>query len=298
MAASIKSARGSKDSFAERNNKMSPIVLIIISLSIALLLWILLWIFIVHPRFPAKDLGDMKKYYYAHRGLHGDGISENTIDAFRNAAEHGFGIELDVRISSDGYAVVNHDRTLDRVFGKNISVSQASREELSREGVPSMKDVLREIQGRVPLLIEIKSEEPDTSVCEALASELDGYNGAFAVQSFNPFMIKWFRKNRPDIIRGQLSSNFQRDRDAFNPFLSFMVRHLWSNFITRPDFISYRHCYYRCAALNLCRALGAVTFAWTIRSASELSDAKAHGFDVPIFESFLPELQHIDNGGI
>ncbi len=224
--------------------------------------------------------------YIAHRGFHGGDIKENTREAFEKAVELGYGIELDIQLSSDNVAVINHDYTLKRVFGVDEKVSSLTASELRRIGVPTFKEVLEIIDGKVPLVAEIKGESSDTKVCEKAAELLDDYDGIYCVESFNPIHMRWFKRNRPQVIRGQLSTAFGKRGDGKNKLLHKLLRHLLLNFLSRPHFIAYEYKYSSVSA-RLCALLGAHMVCWTPKSADDVNKAKKH-YKTFIFEGFEP----------
>ncbi|MBQ7780170.1 MAG: glycerophosphodiester phosphodiesterase [Clostridia bacterium] len=221
----------------------------------------------------------------AHRGLHGGDIKENTRKAFEKAVELGYGIELDIQLSSDKVAVINHDYTLKRVFGVDKKVSELTARELRLIGVPTLKEVLDIIGGKVPLVAEIKGENANVEVCEKAAELLDNYDGIYCVESFNPLHLRWFKKHRPKVIRGQLSTAFGK-RDDKKGLISKLLRYLLLNFLSRPHFIAYEH-NYKNLSLRLCSLLGAHMVCWTIKSASDLNNSKKR-YKTFIFEEFEP----------
>ena len=180
----------------------------------------------------------------AHRGLHNikNGIVENSIEAFRCAIEEKYIIELDVHILKDDEIIVFHDDNLERVTGVNKKVSEVSYNEIKNlklknmnSYIPKLEDVLKLIDGKVPLLIEIKNAEKVGRLERKLVELLKNYKGKYAVQSFNPFVINWFKKNAPNVLRGQLSSNMKNE----NLFKRLVLKNMLLNFWTNPDFISY-----------------------------------------------------------
>ena len=158
---------------------------------------------------------DFRGFYYAHRGLYDNhhGIPENSLAAFRAAAEKGYGVELDVQLSSDGQVVVFHDDTLDRVCGVHGNVADFPLADLQRmklldtdEAMPLFTDVLAVLrQGAGPLIVELKTGPRNTELCEKTRELLRSYPGVFCIESFDPRIVLWFRKNAPEIFRGQLS---------------------------------------------------------------------------------------------
>ncbi len=239
--------------------------------------------------FPArgKRAKSFSGLYIAHRGFHSQDVPENTLKAFSGAIDRGYGIELDVRLSLENTPVVCHDADLKRVFSCQEKVSEISEEDLAKIGVPSLKSVLELVSGEVPLVIELKGNKSDKILCEKTAELLDKYDGKYCIESFNPLHLKWFRKNRPNIIRGQLSTRFKKNSEAGGLIINFMLRHLLLNFISRPDFIAYEHIYADSFSLRLCALFGAEMFCWTPRNIDEANKAKKR-FKTFIFENFEP----------
>ena len=253
-----------------------------------------------------QGVSEFSGWYYAHRGLHDNDSDapENSIPAFRRAVEHGFGIELDVQLTKDGVPVVHHDFNLLRSAGKFVRIGDITFEKLrdnyrlfkSDERVPSFAEVLSVVDGKVPLLVEIKCETTDMEVCRVVASMMDGYKGQWCMESFNPLCVLWFRRHRPDVVRGQLSDNFIKEnagkeegRGMRKKVMFFMHQNLLSNFITKPDFIAFNHNFKESLALKINRKLYRVpTFAWTVQSEKALRDAKEM-FDTIIFDGFMPK---------
>ncbi len=158
----------------------------------------------------------------AHRGLHNEEFPENSLPAFQNAAEHGLPVELDVRLTDDRTVVVFHDEKLSRMtdsdgYVSNLQLSDLENIKLKKTdyGIPTFEQVLETVNERVPILIEIKKSETSFALEEKLIDMLKGYNGEYAVQSFDPFALEYCYKNAPRIMRGQLSSYFHHaDIDA------------------------------------------------------------------------------------
>lgn len=232
------------------------------------------------------DISSFEGKVFAHRGMFGGNIAENSIAAFEKAVENGYGIELDVRVSADGQAVVFHDSSLLRMFGENKAVSELTSEELSEYGIPTLKEALDVIDGKVPLIVELKGETRDVSICPIAAEILDEYAGEYCIESFNPHILKWYKDCRPEIIRGQLSTGFM----ASGPrsLKHFAVENLVTNFYTSPDFIAYNHKYTKKLSVMICRKVyGIPVIAWTVRTSNEWSKC-ADKFDSYICEG-LPK---------
>lgn len=234
----------------------------------------------------------------AHRGFHdNDGPApENTLPAFRLAMEHGYGIEMDVQLSKDGRLVVVHDSDLKRVAGIEKKICDMTYDEmrqysifLSTETVPLFQDVLRLIGGRVPIIVEIKSDGDYLKTSKMAAEQLDSYRGVYCVESFHPRVVNWFRKNRPQVIRGQLSSHFNAEKDPHCFLGNVLLARMVFNGITKPDFIAYHYKYHAMPWVRRNRLKGrCVMAAWTIQNQKDYDEAKKH-FDVIIFDSFIPK---------
>ena len=274
---------------------MKAFVIALISVLAFLILSFLLFLLLIKP---GKRKGIMDKYKsvkYAHRGLHNGVRAENSMSAFRAAVEAGFGIELDVRLSSDGELMVFHDDTLDRMTKEKGRVDSRTAKELSEitlggtsDTIPKFSEVLRLVDGRVPLLVEIKEEQGKYGVTEKTAELLRDYNGEFIIESFNPLALARVKEIMPEIPRGFLSQNFLSDK-KYRGFVYFLLQNLLLNVICRPDFIAYNHRDYKNAALRLVRStFGVPTLAWTVRSEREEQEAIKHGFDSVIFEKYTP----------
>lgn len=236
---------------------------------------------------------------YAHRGLHGNGIPENSLAAFRLAAENNYAIELDVQLTRDGIPVVFHDGTLTRVCGVPGGIADYTYAELltfrllgSEETIPAFSDVLSLIDGRVPLLIELKNDGDGKKTTLAAAKLLKEYRGLYCVESFNPLLLRTFRREIPGAVCGVLSCNFSRQQAPRN-LLYFLLRHLFFDFLATPDFIAYDFHDGHAFALRAARLFGAATFAWTIRNEEERKMAAGFGFDSLIFENIRPKRENL-----
>lgn len=243
-----------------------------------------------------KGRPDISAFYgkvFAHRGMFGGKIAENSIEAFEKAAENGYGIELDVQVSGDGQAIVFHDASLLRMFGETKSVSELTAAELAEYGIPTLKEALDVIDGRVPVIVELKVYGKDISVCPIAAEILDEYHGEYCVESFNPYALKWFKDCRPDVVRGQLSTSFMKEGPRTPRH--FAVENLITNFMTKPDFIAYEHKYPGKLSVMLCRNLYKVpVIAWTVQTAEQWSRC-ADRFDSYICEGLPKKKAKKDN---
>lgn len=266
----------------------------LIPIVIALLVIFLIYLLLVAPK-NRKEMNKYKNNYYAHRGLHNDERAENSMSAFRAAVEAGYGIELDIRLSKDGKLVVFHDDTLDRVCGREGKVVDFTAEELAifrlrgtDDGVPLFSDVLSLVDGRVPLLVEIKEDAGNSAVSLAACEMLREYKGEYIVESFNPLSLVTVKKNMPKVCRGILSHRYYEYEQYRKP-LYFALQALLLNFLCRPAFIAYDHRHAKAFSLRFCRSVcGAATLAWTVRSVEEEHAARKAGFDGIIFENYIP----------
>ncbi len=233
---------------------------------------------------------------YAHRGLFdNETLPENSLGAFRAAAARGIGIELDVQLSSDGEVMVFHDYHLNRICQEDIRLCELSATELKQRRllgtdytIPTLQEVLTAVNGRVPLLIEIKGEDLNEDICWKLAPILDAYGGDYCVESFNPMYLHWFKKHRPDVVRGQLVTNLIKEKKSGNRVLNFFLSYLMLNVLSRPDFIACNGKYQGGPALFFCRYLFKTPlFLWTVRHEKAFALNRSRGI-YSIFEGFLP----------
>ncbi len=269
-------------------------MIVVVSIITAAVLILLLYLLVLVRPSGRKIADDRLLTEYAHRGLHGNGIPENSLAAFGKAADMGFGIELDVQLSADGEVVVFHDYTLERMTGDGRKLSALTLEELKKlrldrttdETIPTLREVLDVVDGRVPLLIELKGEDINMGLCPWLDEVMREYSGAYCVESFNPILLSWYKKNRPDVIRGILTTNLCKSK-KLTP-LNFLLDLMALNVAARPDFIAYDHRYPNRTAVRICTKLyRAQQFVWTVRTGEEYAEAKENGANT-IFEGFVP----------
>lgn len=189
----------------------------------------------------------LKDTLIAHRGYHDikKGVPENSIAAFKRAVRYNYTIELDVHLTKDEKLVVFHDNNLKRVCGVNKIIEDCTYNELlkynlfdTKYKIPLFEEVLKLVDGKVGLLIETKTSKFDGRLEKELVKRLDDYNGSFAIQSFNPISILWFKKNRKNYIRGLLSSDFKHNKNVSNLRKNIM-KSLILDIILKTDFIAY-----------------------------------------------------------
>lgn len=273
--------------------KTLVILLLILCIGIVIYLWA------IAPRMFRKP--DVKSFYgwlYAHRGLHDNksDAPENSMKAFSKAVDTGYGIELDIQLTKDNIPVVFHDYTLERVCGVDGKVRDYTYQELqqftlcgSKERIPKLEEVLRLVAGKIPLIVELKVEWTDLSLCPIADKILKQYKGQYCIESFNPLAVGWYRKNRPEVVRGQLSEAFLQDVE-YKGRLYFFLQNLLMNFISRPDFVAYNHKHGHILSRRICsKFFKSTAVAWTIKNEQELERAKS-SFDMFIFDSFIPEI--------
>ena len=262
-----------------------------------------LYFLAVMPRMTGKpDDAPFDTKLFAHRGLHDNDSDapENSMPAFRKAVDRGYGIELDVQLSADNIPVVFHDLDLKRACGVDGLVRDFTFAELesfrlfkSDEKIPALKDFLEMVDGKVPLIVEYKSEDRNMTVCKVIDPMLRAYKGDYCIESFNPMVLIWYRFHHPEVMRGQLSDGFihiPKYRALSKAPVTIPVQFLIPNFLSKPDFIAYNNIYEGNISRRICRNLfRAKAAAWTIKDQRQLLKA-VPSFDVFIFDSFIPVL--------
>lgn len=244
---------------------------------------------------PAKKAEYALAKYYAHRGLHtaNQEVPENSLLSFQLAKEAGYGIELDVQLTKDGQAVIMHNGTLEHACGENITVADTDYASMAhcrlfntQEKLPLFTEVLSLIEGEVPLLVELKPYKDWRRLCAVTAGILDGYKGPYCIESFHPGVLRWFKKNRPHVLRGQLSAGYKSYK-SFPFYYGILFFSLLTHVATRPHFVAYQYADARYNPfLRLYRLMGGKLAAWTVRPEAR---AQCHGrFDSLIFEYYKP----------
>ena len=265
-----------------------------------LLLVFLAWCLLLQPRRNQPGWEKIAGFRYAHRGLHNtvEGVPENSLAAFRRAADAGFGAELDVHLMADGSLAVVHDSNLHRVCGKDLVVESMKKEDLlnyplegTGETVPLLEDVLKLFQEKTPLVIELKVAGGNAvPLTDRVMTLLKDWNGVYCIESFHPAVLLHLKKHYPAVIRGQLSENFLRGNDGagYSWLTRAVLTWLLTTAFTRPDFIAYNHVSRSCPSLRLMRRLFRVhEVGWTIRDRGAMERLEADGVTV-IFEKFVP----------
>lgn len=244
---------------------------------------------LVAPAPEASRIAFLAAQPFAHRGLHGRGIVENSRAAFSAAIALGHGIELDVQAAMGGEALVFHDETLDRLTNEHGDFSGRSAEELektplagSNETIPRLTEILALVAGRAPVLIEVKA--PGALVgqlCLSVRRALEGYGGQAAIMSFNPNVGNWFLTHAPRIVRGLVVT--EEGQSSRTERLKGGVKRLFSLWRAKPDFLAYDIRDLPSAFAGRQRARGLKLLTWTVRTSAQERTAFAYA-DEAIYE--------------
>lgn len=225
----------------------------------------------------------------AHRGYHDKAKlrPENSQAAFRAAIDAGYGIELDVQLSADDAAIVFHDDTLDRLTAKSGPVNTFTASELSKiallcsaETIPTLREVLALVAGRVPVLIEIKDQLdtmlPGSGKLErSVAAALSQYDGPVAVMSFNPHCVAEMARIAPQVPRGITTEDYEPTESAPIPAaVCATLRGIPDYDRTGSSFISHKAADLGRARVAELKSQGAAILCWTIRSPVEEAKAR------------------------
>ncbi len=251
-------------------------------------------------------------------------VPENTMTAFCMAVKHGFGSELDVHLAKDGSLPVFHDENLFRMCGVDGKIEDLTKERIGELKlldtdcrIPFLEQVLDlytspaaacarpdgrcgggAVEGNscedrlhLPLIIELKAEKNAAALCAAVMECIDRYPSLnYCIESFDPRVTLWLKKNRPDVIRGQLTENFCRSKEAVAQWGRILTFGMWcgaTDIITRPDFISSRYRDRRNFIMRLRHRMGTGQVNWTIRNHRQLERVDQEG-GLSIFERFIP----------
>lgn len=243
-----------------------------------------------------KDLTWLKNDYIAHRGLYKENgsIPENSMKAFEAALSHGFSIECDVNVTKDGEVVVFHDINLKRLTGLNKNLSQVTYDALkdltlliSDQKIPTLKELLSLVKGQVPLLIELKPLGNIKMLCEKVMDNLKDYQGKYAIFSFHPAAVLWFKKHHPEVIRGQISAFFD-DHEHMKKPMKILMKRLFFNRFTKPDFVSYYIHNLPNKYVDKQKKKGITVISYAAKSQKEFDFVKSL-YDNVVFEYFIPK---------
>ena len=229
----------------------------------------------------------------AHRGLHGGGIPENSMLAFEKAVEKGYNIELDVHITIDGIVVVFHDDTLTRMCGVERKIADCTKSELDTYTlantdyhIPTLVEVLDMVDGRVEVLVEIKSTDAKVGRLESATHDIIKNYPNITIQSFNPMSVKWYKDNAPSIPRGILATGDYSSQKKWP--LSYMLKAMWFNGLCQPQFIAYDERFILTSKYLARKRKGLKVLSWTVSSEDRYLKIKDL-VDNIIFELWLPQ---------
>lgn len=252
--------------------------------------------YLIAPEKP--DAGRKVAFYgrnFAHRGLHTKDrrVPENSLAAFKAAADAGYGIELDVRLTEDDHVAVFHDGDLTRMCGVKGRVEDLKLSELKKfrlfgtdERIPLLSEALAVVGGRVPLIVELKTCARKRELCERTLELLRCYSGPVCIESFDPTIVKFFRRKAPDILRGQLTSSARELKAEVSEPTATILSCVMCNFMSRPNFIAHGLSK-KSLFVKIAEALGAMKVTWTAKNAG----AQAHS-DAVIFEHYEPSVRY------
>lgn len=265
-------------------------------LIVALIVLAVLYVLSLRGRVGHPGLANLMDWKYAHRGLYGEEIPENSLAAFQAAVDNGYGAEFDVHLLSDGGLGIMHDSNLERMTGVKGNIEDLTVEQLTQYHlngtqyvIPTFQQVLEVFDGKAPLIIELKTDNNAAKLCQTVCDVLDHYNGVYCLESFDPRCVIWLKKHRPDLVRGQLSYNYMKDPKSPLPgILKFLLRFNLENFLATPDFIAYEYGDRKTLSNRLCRKLWKIPgVSWTLKSKADYDTAVEEGW-LPIFEGFRP----------
>lgn len=231
----------------------------------------------------------------AHRGLHSleAGIPENSLASFSEAIALGFAIEIDIQLIQDDVIIVFHDENTQRLTGVDKNSYALKPEELahltlleSDQTIPTLQQTLDHINTQAPLLIEIKTDGEVGRLEPILLSMLSRYKGEYAIISFDPQVIRWFKIHAPHIYCGQLSWSYQGENMPW--YKKFMLRNMLTNFIFKPDFVGIDVNYLSSFSAWFWSKMGVPVLTWTVRSQKQEFQARKKAVNI-IFEDYLPE---------
>ena len=274
----------------------------ILGFIIIVVLLFIIFLFLIYPgKVDQQKLSELLKRNYAHRGLHDkeQNIAENSLQAFQQAVANGYGMELDVRLTKDHQVVVFHDDTLKRMCGIDDPVEKYTFQQLQDfpfliggERIPLFQKVLNCVNGETPMIVELKHTQEYSTLCQLTYDLLKAYPGTYCIESFDPRIVAWFRKNAPEVIRGQLASNHMKNKTI--PWVQRVaLTNLLCNVIARPHFIAYHHADMSNFVYRLVVGpLHAVSVAWTIRSQEQYQLQQERGTQMIIFENFRPPIRY------
>lgn len=239
-----------------------------------------------------EDYAWLTETYISHRGLFDNlSVPENSLPAFERAAENRFAIETDVQSTKDGVLVVFHDDTLERMTGHKGKLCDMTFEQLrtlrlldTQCVIPTFDEFLKAADG-TNIVVEIKTHENIGETESKVYAALQNYKGNFCVESFNPFIVRWFKVHAPEVICGQLSCSF---KGVFKGIKRWLLAELKFCRWNGSRFIAYD-----AATIATCKAVKRYAkkmpvICWTVKSAQQQQDLRQY-YDNMIFDSYLPD---------
>lgn len=272
-------------------------IIIILSIALALLFAIVVFYnFATAGEAISEDkISWIKETPIAHRGLHTKDIPENSLSAFENALKNNYAIELDVQFTKDKEVVVFHDENLKRITNDTRNIEDVNYDELknlrlgnTNEIIPTLEEVLELVDSKVAILIEIKDCKDYIELSEKTYEILKGYEGNYAIQSFNPFILEWYKNNASEVIRGQLSGTFTEGSESLNSFEKFVLKNMLLNFKSKPNYIGYELEGIPKSKLESLRKKGVPIIVWTVKNKEDMEKAYKYSDNIT-FENFLPK---------
>lgn len=272
-------------------------IIIILSIALALLFAIVgFYNFATAGEAISEDkISWIKETPIAHRGLHTKDIPENSLSAFENALKNNYAIELDVQFTKDKEVVVFHDENLKRMTNDTRNIEDVNYDELknlrldnTNEIIPTLEEVLELVDSKVAILIEIKDCKDYIELSEKTYEILKGYEGNYAIQSFNPFILEWYKNNASEVIRGQLSGTFTEGSESLNSFEKFVLKNMLLNFKSKPNYIGYELEGIPKSKLESLRKKGVPIIVWTVKNKEDMEKAYKYSDNIT-FENFLPK---------
>lgn len=272
-------------------------IIIILSIALALLFAIVVFYnFATAGEAISEDkISWIKETPIAHRGLHTKDIPENSLSAFENALKNNYAIELDVQFTKDKEVVVFHDENLKRMTNDTRNIEDVNYDELknlrlgnTNEIIPTLEEVLELVDSKVAILIEIKDSKDYIELSEKTYEILKGYEGNYAIQSFNPFILEWYKNNASEVIRGQLSGTFTEGSESLNSFEKFVLKNMLLNFKSKPNYIGYDLEGIPKSKLESLRKKGVPIIVWTVKNKEDMEKAYKYSDNIT-FENFLPK---------
>ena len=272
-------------------------IIIILSIALALLFAIVgFYNFATAGEAISEDkISWIKETPIAHRGVHTKDIPENSLSAFENALKNNYAIERDVQFTKDKEVVVFHDENLKRMTNDTRNIEDVNYDELknlrldnTNEIIPTLEEVLELVDSKVAILIEIKDCKDYIELSEKTYEILKGYEGNYAIQSFNPFILEWYKNNASEVIRGQLSGTFTEGSESLNSFEKFVLKNMLLNFKSKPNYIGYELEGIPKSKLESLRKKGVPIIVWTVKNKEDMEKAYKYSDNIT-FEKFLPK---------